>query len=55
MEIKIKRKFVNRMGDSRMLSIPPFFLENMGALDCREVIMSVQDKDHIIVEVVRDA
>lgn len=43
------------MGDSRMLSIPPFFLENMGALDCKEVIMSVPDRDHIILEVVRNA
>lgn len=55
MEFKIKRKFVNRNGDSRMLSIPPFFLENMNALDCKEVVMTVPDKDHILIEVVRYA
>ncbi len=38
-----------------MLSIPPFFLENMNALDCNEVVMTVPDKDHILIEVVRYA
>ena len=54
MNLKIKRKFVNRNGDSRMLSIPPFILENMEALDCREVVISVPDRDHILLEVVRE-
>ena len=54
MEIKVKRKLVNRIGDSRMLSLPPFFLDAMGAFDCTEVLLSVQDKDHIIIEMVHD-
>ncbi len=54
MELKVRRKLVNRLRDSRMLSIPPFFLENMGALDCKEVVLSVPDKDHILIEVIRD-
>ena len=52
-DIKIRRKFSNRVGDSRMLSIPPVLLENMEALDCDEVLISVIDRDHILLEVVR--
>ena len=54
MELKIRRKIVNRRNDSGMISIPPYFLENMGALDCVEVILTVPDKDHILIEVVRE-
>lgn len=54
MELKIRRKIVNRRNDSGMISIPPYFLENMEALDCVEVILTVPDKDHILIEVVRE-
>ena len=53
MDIKFRRKFLNRVGDSRMVSIPPVLLENMDALDCDQVIISVLDKDHLLLEVVR--
>ncbi|OWP57371.1 MAG: hypothetical protein B2I17_01675 [Thermoplasmatales archaeon B_DKE] len=53
MEFKAVRKIVNRKRGSGMVSIPPYFLENMGALGCREVVMTVPDKDHILIEVVR--
>jgi antitoxin component of MazEF toxin-antitoxin module len=53
MELRVKRKIVNKKGDSGMVSIPPLFLENMNALQCREVILTVQDTDHILLEVVR--
>ena len=36
-----------------MISLPPLFLENMDAVDCREVIMTVPDRDHILIELVR--
>ncbi len=55
MDMKIRRKIVNKKGDSGMISIPPLFLENMGALNCKEVILSVPDKDHILIEVIRNA
>ena len=53
MDIKIRRKLLNRVGDSRMVSIPPLLLENMDALDCEQVIISVLDRDHLLLEVVR--
>lgn len=53
MELKVRRKIVNKRNESGMVSIPPFFLENMEALNCNEVIMTVPDKDHILIEVVR--
>jgi len=51
--MKIKRKFVNRRQGSYMISIPPFFLDNMQALESSEVIMWVEDQNHIVLEVVR--
>ena len=56
LEYKTKRKFVNRArgGYSRMLSIPPYMLDAMHALDCKEVIISVADEDHMVLEIVRD-
>ncbi|MGP6207685.1 hypothetical protein ACNF42_06645 [Cuniculiplasma sp. SKW3] len=53
MELKVRRKLVNKRYGSGMVSIPPFFLENMEALGCEEVILTVPDKDHILMEVVR--
>jgi len=53
MELKIRRKFVNRKQGSYMLSIPPFFLDNMNALGSDEVIMWVSDENHIVLEVIR--
>ena len=53
MDIKIRRKFLNRVGESRMVSIPPVLLENMDALDCDQVIISALDRDHLLLEVVR--
>ena len=53
MELKVRRKIVNRRNDSGMISIPPFFLENMDAMNCEEVLMTVPDKDHILIEIVR--
>jgi len=44
---------VNRKQGSFMLSIPPLFLDNMGALESSEVLMWVADQDHIVLEVVR--
>lgn len=37
-----------------MVSLPPLFLENMDALDCKKVVLSVLDKDHILIEVIRN-
>lgn len=37
-----------------MLAIPPFFLDAMGAMDSREVMISVQDEDHLVIEIVRE-
>ena len=56
LEYKIRRKFVNRArgGYSRMLSIPPYFLDAMHALDAQEVIISLEDEDHMVLEIVRD-
>lgn len=54
MELKVRRKIVNRHNESGMISIPPFFLENMEALNCKEVVLSVPDRDHILIEVVRE-
>lgn len=54
MDFKVKRKFTNRMGQSRMVSIPPFFLDAMNAMDSNEVILSVQDENHIVLEIVRE-
>ena len=53
MELKVRRRIVNKHGDSGMVSIPPLFLENMEALGCRDVILSVPDRDHILIEIVR--
>ena len=53
MQLKVRRKIVNKHGDSGMISIPPLFLENMDALNCRDVILSVPDRDHILIEIVR--
>ena len=52
-EIKVKRKFINRLGQSRMLSIPPFFLDAMGALDSKEVVISIMDHDHLVLQIIR--
>ena len=43
-----------RGGYSRMLSIPPYFLDAMHALDAQEVIISLEDEDHMVLEIVRD-
>jgi antitoxin component of MazEF toxin-antitoxin module len=53
MNMKIRRRFVNRKQGSYMLSIPPLFLENMEALESSEVLMWVADQDHIVLEVIR--
>ncbi len=53
MELKARRKIVNKRNNSGMVSIPPFFLQNMDAIDCEEVLMTVSDKNHILIEVVR--
>ena len=53
MDMKIRRRFVNRKQGSYMLSIPPLFLDNMGALESDEVFMWVADQNHIVLEVVR--
>ena len=53
MQLKVRRKIVNKHGYSGMISIPPLFLENMDALNCRDVILSVPDRDHILIEIVR--
>ena len=37
-----------------MLSIPPFFLEAMNALDSKEVVITVPDEDHMVLQIVRD-
>ena len=54
MQLKVRRRIVNKHGDSGMISITPLFLENMEALGCRDVILTVRDKDHILIEVVRE-
>ncbi len=54
MELIVQRKLTNRVGQSRMVSIPPYFLEAMNASDVMKVKLSMQDKDHIIMEMVRD-
>ena len=53
MELKVKRKIVNKRNESGMISIPPIFLENMGATGCKEDVLTVPDRDHILIEIVR--
>ena len=53
MELKARRKIVNRRNDSGMISLPPYFLENMDARNSKEVILTVPDRDHILIELVR--
>ncbi len=53
MEFRARRKLVNRVGDSRMISIPPYFIENMNAFDVNEVILTAPDRNHIVLELVR--
>ena len=53
-EFRAKRKFINRVRESRMVSIPPYFLDAMGAMEAKEVIMTVADRDHILLEIVRE-
>jgi len=53
MDMKIRRRFTNRKQGSYMLSIPPLFLDNMGALESAEVLMWVSDENHIVLEVIR--
>lgn len=53
MEFKAQRKFINRVNHSRMVSIPPYFLDAMEAMDCKSVIIRIQDQDHLILELVR--
>jgi len=53
MDMKIRRRFTNRKQGSYLLSIPPLFLDNMGALGSDGVIMWVADQDHIVLEVIR--
>lgn len=54
LKLEVRRKFMNKVNNSRMISIPPYFLANMDALNCDYAILKVQDKDHIIMEVVRN-
>jgi hypothetical protein len=54
MELIVRRKLTNRVGQARMVSIPPYFLDAMNALDVMEVKLSMLDKDHIIMEMVRN-
>jgi hypothetical protein len=37
-----------------MVSIPPYFLDAMKALNAKEVVLTVQDSDHIVMEIVRE-
>ena len=53
-DFKARRKFINRIGESRMIAIPPYFLASMGALGAKEAILTVADRDHIMIEIVRD-
>jgi antitoxin component of MazEF toxin-antitoxin module len=53
MILKVRRKIVNRRGESGMVTIPPIFLENMGAQNCTDVIMTVPDINHILIEIIR--
>ena len=51
--LKFRRKLLNHTGNSRMISIPPLFLEGMEALDCKEIYFTFQDRDHIVIELIR--
>lgn len=53
-DLKFKRKLM-RLSGSRGVLIPPILLENMGATECENVIVSAPDNDHILIEVVRHA
>ena len=53
MELKVKRKIVNKRNESGMISTPPILLENMGAIGCKEVVLTGPDRDHILIEIVR--
>ena len=53
MELKVRRKIVNRHGASAMFTIPPIFFENMEAQNCTDVIMTVPDRNHILIEIIR--
>lgn len=54
MEYRVKRKMLNRKIGSYMLTIPPYFFERINAVDTKEVIMTIPDENHILIEVVRE-
>ena len=51
-KLKFKRK-LSHGKSSRTLAIPPILIEYMEALDCVEVILTLQDRDHIVIELIR--
>lgn len=50
--LKFRRK-LSRGKSSITLAIPPILIEHMDALDCEEVFLTLQDRDHIVIELIR--
>lgn len=53
--LKLKRK-LSRSRDNSAISVavPKLFLELMDAVDCEYVLVSIDDEDHLKMEVVRN-
>ena len=50
--VKFKRT-LSHSNSSRTLAVPLILIEYMEALDCVEVILTLQDRDHIVIELIR--
>jgi hypothetical protein len=54
LEIKAKRRLVNRIGNSRMINLPSYMLDNMKVLDCEYAFLIPKDSNHIEIEFIRE-
>lgn len=55
-QVKFKRKLSrgNRDQSAISVAVPKLFLELMGAEKCQYVLVSIEDQDHLRLEVVRN-
>lgn len=54
MEYRTKRRVLNGAGHGHLISLPVYFLDAMDGLDVKDVILTIPDQDHILVELVRN-
>lgn len=54
MQMSEVRKIVKISAGTHMVTIPPYFLRAMDATDCKEVLLTIKDKDHIEIELIRE-